>query len=78
MGYIQDSWIHEFQIVFQKNVPKLHEVSVLGKNVGYEAMTLTSPTYGLRDQNVIMTCSNFQHGGLEYHLRKIDKIEFLI
>ncbi len=51
-------------------MPKLHEVSVLGKIVGYEPMTLTSPTYGLRDQNVILTCSNFQHGGLEYHLRK--------
>jgi hypothetical protein len=70
VGYIQDWWIHEFVIFFQKNVPKLHEVSVLGKIVGYEPMTLTSPTYGLRDQNVILTCSNFQHGGLEYHLRK--------
>jgi hypothetical protein len=35
-----------------KNVPKFHQVNVLGKIVGYEPMTLTSPTYGLMDQNV--------------------------
>jgi hypothetical protein len=34
------------------NVPKFHEVNVLGKFVGYEPMTLTSPIYGLRDRNV--------------------------
>jgi hypothetical protein len=28
-------------------------VNVLGKIVDYEPMTLTSPTYGLRDENVI-------------------------
>ncbi len=33
-------------------MPKFHQVNVLGKIVGYEPMTLTSPTYGLRDQNV--------------------------
>jgi hypothetical protein len=27
-------------------------VNVLGKIVGYEPMTLTSPTSGLRDENV--------------------------
>jgi hypothetical protein len=36
------------------NVPKFHQLNVLGKIDGYEPMTLTSPitTYGLRDQNV--------------------------